>query len=137
MFGFNPSTFLRATLLGDAAASGATGLLLALGAGPLVSLLGLPEPLMRYAGLILLPYAAAVAYLGTRERISAAAVWTVIAVNTLWAADSALLLASGWVTPTGLGTAFVIFQAVVVAGFAEAQYLALRRSSPAAVAAAA
>ncbi len=53
--------FLRLALLGDAAASGATGLLLATAAGPLAPLLGLPEPLLRSAGLVLLPYAAAIA----------------------------------------------------------------------------
>ena len=38
--------FLRTALLGDAAASGATGLLLVIAAGPLAPLLGLPEPLL-------------------------------------------------------------------------------------------
>jgi hypothetical protein len=38
------------------------------------------------------------------------------------------LLFTGWVDPTGIGQAFVVFQALVVAGFAEMQYLALRRS---------
>jgi hypothetical protein len=69
----------------------------------------------------LLPYAAVIAYLGTREPLSRGAVWTMITINAVWAADSALLLLSSWVNPTGLGYAFVIFQALVVAGFAEAQ----------------
>jgi len=50
-------------------------------------------------------------------------------LNTAWVAESTLLLLGGWVNLTGLGYAFVLFQALVVAGFAEAQYLGLRRSS--------
>lgn len=55
---FQPSPLLRYALIGDALASGATGLLLAGGTGLPTGLLGLPEQLMRYAGLFLLPYAA-------------------------------------------------------------------------------
>jgi hypothetical protein len=129
MSSFSLSTFLRYALIGDAAASGATGLLLTLGAGALAGLLGLPEPWMREAGLILLPYAAAVAYLGTRATVSCRAVWAVIVVNAIWVADSLLLLVSGWVLPTVLGYAFVLAQALVVLVFAEAQYFGLRRSA--------
>ena len=136
MSSFSPSPLLRYALVGDAVASGATGLLLALGAGALAGLLGLPEALMRSAGLILLPYAAVVAFLGTRATISRRAVWAVIAVNGVWVADSLILLASGWVSPTALGYAFVLAQALVVLLFAEAQYFGLRRAArtwPAAV----
>ncbi len=128
MSSFSPSPFLRYALVGDALASGATGLLLVLGAGALTGLLGLPEALMRPAGLILLPYAAVVAFLGTRATISRRAVWAVIAVNGIWVADSLMLLASGWVSPTAPGYAFVLAQALVVLLFAEAQYFGLRRS---------
>ncbi|HYE00911.1 MAG TPA: hypothetical protein VEH84_16125 [Alphaproteobacteria bacterium] len=121
--------FLRLALLGDAAASGAAGLLMAAGAGPLAGPLGLPEELLRYAGLALLPYAALVARLGTRPDPARGAVWAVIAVNACWAADSLLLLLSGWVAPTALGTAFVLAQAAVVAAFAVAQHAGLRRGA--------
>lgn len=122
------NSFLRAALLGDAIASAATGLLCAAGAGLLAGPLGLPEVLLRGAGLVLLPYAAAVLWLGLRESAPRAAIVAVIAANVLWVLDSLLLLASGWVAPTGLGTAFVIVQALAVAGFAAAQSLALRGS---------
>lgn len=128
MSSLSPSTLLRYALIGDAVASGATGLLLALGAGALTQLLGFPEPLMREAGLILLPYAAAVAYIGTRETMSRRSVWAVIALNAIWAADSMILIVSGWVSPTMLGYAFVLAQALVVIIFAEMQYFGLRRS---------
>lgn len=122
------TSFLRRVMLADAATSGASGLLMAFGAGPLESLLGVPAPLLRYAGLSLLPFAALVAYLATRESLPRPAVWAVIVLNALWAVDSLLLLAAGWVGPTAVGYAFVIAQALVVAAFAEAQYVGLRRS---------
>jgi hypothetical protein len=125
---FQPSPLLRYVLIGDALASGATGLLLAGGAGFLTGLLGLPEQLMRYAGLFLLPYAAIVAYVGTRATVSRGAVWTIVAANAIWVVESLLLLVGGWVSPTALGIGFVAAQALVVAAFAEAQFLGLRRS---------
>jgi hypothetical protein len=128
---FQPTQFLRYALIGDALASGAMGLLLAGGAGLLTGILGLPEPLMRYAGLLLLPYAAFVAFVGTRPTVSKGAIWAIIAVNALWVAESILLLLSGWVSPTTLGTAFVIAQGLVVAGFAEAQFIGMRKSNAA------
>jgi hypothetical protein len=131
---FHPTPLLRYALIGDALASGATGLLLAGGAGLLTGLLGLPEQLMRYAGLFLLPYAAVVAYVGTRATVSRAAVWTIIAVNAMWVVESILLIVGGWVSPTALGTAFVAAQTLVVAAFAEAQFIGLRKSRSAALA---
>ena len=129
--------FLRFALLGDAAASGATGLLLAAGAGALASLLGLPEGLLRVAGLVLLPYAAFVAWIGARkEGVPRNAVRAVVAINLLWALDSALLLALGPVSPNGLGVAFVLAQALVVLGFAAMQWAALRGAAAPARAAA-
>lgn len=128
----NTSPFLRRVLLADAATSGASGLLMTLGAGFLEDLLGVPAALLRYAGLSLLPFAALVAYLATRQSPPRAAVWAVIVLNALWAVDSILLLAGGWVGPTALGYTFVVAQALVVAGFAEAQYVGLRRSPAAA-----
>ena len=116
-----PSAFLRYALLGDALASGATGLLAFAGADALAGLLGLPQPLLRYAGLALLPYGLVVAWLGSRPGVPRGAVWAVVAANVLWAVDSVVLLASGWVAPTMLGVAFVIFQAAAVAAFAAAQ----------------
>ena len=122
-------SFLRLALIADAAVSGATGLLAFAGAGILDALLGLPTELLRYAGLSLIPYAAIVAYVGTRANISRAAVWAVVAYNVLWSIDSVVLLVSGYVAPTALGYAFVIFQAAVVAGFAGLQVVGLRKEA--------
>ncbi len=123
----HPTPFLRNVLLLDAAASGATGLLLIAGAGLLDGLLGLPVALMREAGLILIPYVAFVAWAGTRERVPRGAVWAIIVANALWAVGSAGLLVSGLVAPTLLGYAFVLAQGVVVALLGELQYAGLKR----------
>lgn len=120
-------SFLRLALLGDGVASEATGLAMIAGAGLLEGVLGLPESLPRYAGLFLVPYAIVVAFVGTRERIARGAVLAIVAVNLLWVVESLALLVGGWVAPTALGTAFVLFQAAVVG--------ALRRRSGSACAA--
>ena len=102
------------------------------GADLLTGLLGLPVALMREAGLLLVPYVALVAFVGTRGTISRSAVQAIIALNVLWVAGSIGLLLSGWVAPTALGTAFVIAQAAAVAVFAELQFIGLRRTQAAA-----
>jgi len=120
-------TNLRFALLADAVASGATGLMMIAGANLLTGLLGLPVALMREAGLLLVPYVALVAYVGTRPNIPHGAVKAIIALNVLWVLGSAGLLVSGLVTPTALGYTFVIAQAIVVGVFAELQLIGLRR----------
>lgn len=127
------SPLLRRTLLIDAIVSGATGLLLVAGGGLVERLTALPHALLFYAGLALLPYAALVAALGTRRALPQALVWAVIGANLACAAASIALLFTGWIAPNGLGQAFVIAQAIVVAGFGEVQFLALRRPAAAAV----
>jgi hypothetical protein len=120
-------SFLRWALLADAGISGATGLLMSLGAGLLEGLLGVPAALLRYAGVSLLPFSAFVAYVATREQLPPPGVRVVIACNALWAAASILLLPSGWIAPTLLGHAYIVAQAVGVAMFGVLQYVGLRR----------
>lgn len=121
------SVFLRSVLLTDALVSGATGLLMAAAAGALEPMLQVPATLLRVAGLALLPYAAFVAIVARRDVLSRGAVWTIVAGNALWAVDCLALLASGWIEPGGLGVAFILVQALVVAAFAELQVIGLRR----------
>lgn len=94
--------------------------------GPLSAQFELPQPLLLAAGLVLLPWAALLAWLSAKPALPAASVWAVIGINLLWVIESAALLLLGWVQPNMLGTAFVIAQAVVVVIFAELQFLALR-----------
>jgi len=125
-------TNLRFALLGDAIASGATGLMMIAGADLLTGLLGLPVDLMRGAGLLLIPYVAFVAFVSTRRNIPHEGVKAIIALNIIWVVGSVVLLLSGFVAPTVPGYAFVVFQAIVVGVFAELQFVALRREIAAA-----
>ena len=123
-----PSPLLRQALLADAATSAACGGLMALAAGPMSGALGLPEMLLRLAGLVLLPYAAFIGWLGLREQVQRPVAWAIVIGNVIWAADSIMLLASGWVEPTRAGYAFVIAQALAVLMYAEFQFVGLLRS---------
>jgi hypothetical protein len=123
------SRLLRGSLLADGLVSGAMGLLLLAGGGLLAGLLGLPEPLLLGAGLVLLPFAAAVLWLGREPLANLAGVKAVIGVNIAWVASSVLILVAGWIAPSGLGIAFVVAQALAVAVLGELQYLGWRRVS--------
>lgn len=125
------SPFLRRVLLADAVLSAATGVLLTFASGTLSRLLGLPAPLLVVAGLVCLGFAALVGWLGRSSAAPRGLLWVVVAGNALWAIDSVLLLATGWVDPTLLGIAIVLFQAAVVAVLAELQFVGLRRAAAA------
>jgi hypothetical protein len=124
----HPSMLLRRALLADAIFSGASALLLSLGAGALAPLLDLPQALLRETGLFLIAYTALVGWLGTRPSVPKALVAIVVAGNAAWTIASVALLFSGWVTPNLLGEILVAAQAIVVGVFAELQYVGLRRS---------
>lgn len=124
-----PSPFLRQALLADAVTSGACGCLMLLGAGFLTGMLGLPGPLLKTSGALLIPYGGLVAYLGTRHALPRVVVSAIILGNAIWAVDSLLLLVSGWVEPTRAGTVFVVAQALAVALYAELQVMGMRLST--------
>jgi len=127
-----PASLLRTVLLVDAGLSAVAGLALAAGGGLVAELLGLPARLLILTGVSFLPFAAIVAYVATRERPPVAAVWAIIAYNALFGIECIAALAFGWITPTTLGTAAVIVQAVAVLAFAEIEAIALRRARAAA-----
>src|SRR3954463_4995050 len=78
MLTITPSPFLRQALVADATTSMACGLLMLLGAGPLTGILGLPAELLRASGLVLLPYALFVGYLGMRPHLQKPVIWAVV-----------------------------------------------------------
>lgn len=128
-----PSTFLRRALLLDAASCAALGLLLAVCAAPLGWWFHLPLPLLRESGLVLLAFAAFLAWACTRPLLPRLLVLAIIAGNALWALDSVLLL-PGWIAPNALGACFILVQAIATALIAELEYVGLRRSATAAMA---
>jgi hypothetical protein len=123
-----PSLFLRRAFLADAIASGAMAVLLTLDAGPLASLLDLPETLLRETGLFLIAYTALVGWLATRQSMPKLLVIIVIAGNAAWTVVSIGLLFSSALTPNLLGQVFIAAQALVPGVLAELQYIGLRRS---------
>ena len=127
----HPSLFLRRAILADAIFSGASAVLLTLGAGELAPWLNLPEALLRETGLFLIAYAALVGWLGTRQTMPKMWAAIVVAGNAAWTLASIALLFSGTVTPNLLGEILVAAQAVATGVFAELQYIGMRRSNSA------
>jgi len=118
--------FLRRVLALDSLSCLAMGLLMGLGASALAPLLGLPEPLVRTAGLLLLPLAAFIGWLASRPAPPRLLVWLVILGNLGWTAESFAVVAQ--YQPTPLGAAFVAAQALAVLGLAALEYLGLRKA---------
>jgi hypothetical protein len=128
---FIASLSLRQILALDAVSSGAMGLLLVAAAGLLEPFLGISAGFQQAAGAILIPYAAFVAWLASRSEPSRALTWLIVGINAVWVIESLLALAAGVISPTALGIAFVIAQAIVVGVLAELQIMSLRRGRPA------
>ncbi len=118
---------LRRALWLDAIVSGAFGLLGLVATGWLSTRFGVPEGLLRGAAAVMVPWVALLVTLATRATIASAAVNLVITVNLLWAVASVGVLLSGAVSPTTLGTLFVLVQAAGVVLFAALQYVGSRR----------
>ena len=122
---------LRTVLIADAALCAGSGQMLALGAGQLADWFGLPSALLRGCGLFLLPFAACLAFVGTRQFPRRSAILAIAAANLLWVLGSVGLLLSGQVEPAVLGYVFVIAQAVAVFVFVARYVAALRFGRPA------
>ncbi|MEU1723109.1 hypothetical protein ACNF49_38525 [Actinomadura sp. ATCC 39365] len=119
---------LRFALKQDAIGSGANGLVFLAVAAIFGSMFGLPGALLVPAGAFLVAFAASLLFLAARPVVNRAAVIAVMVVNVAWVVGSAEMLIAGWFPLTGLGTAYVIAQAVVVAGFTGLQFAGLRKA---------
>ena len=122
------SNFLRRVLTIDAVVSGSTALLLMLAAGQLAPRLGVPDALLRYVAILLVPFAIYVGILARREVVPRGSVVAVIAMNVAWVIASVWLVIGSAIQPNALGYAFIIGQAVAVALFAELQFVGLRKA---------
>jgi len=108
----------RQVFLMDAAASGVMGFALLTIAGLLSAPFGIPAVMLRGVGIVLLPFAAWLVHLATRPTVGAGAVRIVVACNVAWVVASVLVLVGGWLSPTAIGTSFIVAQAAAVAVFA-------------------
>ncbi len=121
-------TSLPVALKLDAVVTAANGAAYLVAAGPLADLFGLDETLLRVAGAGLLAFAAVVWLVASARRMARPAPATIIALNAAWAIGCVAAALAGVGTPTTVGAAWMIAQAVVVAGFAELQLAGLRRA---------
>lgn len=121
--------FLRNVLLADAITGLGSGVLQLLFTGTMASMLGLPAGLLTATGVFLLAFAAALAFLATRQPIPRAPVWIVVVGNMGWAVGCVVLLASGVFPVTALGMAYLLVHAVTVFVMAELEWMGLRRAA--------
>ncbi|WP_137920287.1 hypothetical protein [Hydrogenophaga sp. 2FB] len=128
------STGLRLVLWADALSGSATAVLHLALAGSLSALLGLPTGLLSASGILLLLYVALAGLLALQSTPPRALLGALIVGNFAWVAACLVLLFGGAVSPTPLGQAYLVVQAVAVFVLAELQWMALRRLRPAAVA---
>ena len=120
---------LRRALVIDALVSGATGLLLVTAGGFLAGLLDVPESLLRYSGIVLVPFAIFVGLVARRSVVARANVLAIILLNIAWVAMSAWVALGTRIQPNTLGYMFIAVQAIAVAAFAQLQVVALRRAA--------
>lgn len=110
----NGRAALRAILAVDGATCVAMGASLVVAAAALAPWLGLPEPLLWWAGLVLFPSAALMLGAAAARRPPPWLVRIVVAGNAAWVLAS-LFVAFGPFEPTAPGRALVLVQAAVVA----------------------
>lgn len=109
-------------LLLDAGVSGLNGLAYLAGAALLDGLLGPSVLTLEILGVVLLVWAAALTWIGTRDPVPPGLVREVVIGNLVWVAGS-IAVAFGLLSLTGVGLAWCLLQAVVVAGFAVSQHM--------------
>jgi hypothetical protein len=115
-------------LKADAAASGGLGALLLAGAGILAEPLGAPASLLRSAGIVLVVFAAFVAWVGLRPELWRGAAWAIVVVNALWTLASIAAALADWFPLTTVGKVFVLAQAAAVVVLALWQVIGLRKA---------
>jgi hypothetical protein len=125
MTAITPAYQLRNVLRLDSLTCVVMGIALASASVYVSALTALPERLLFWVGISLLPIGLVIHAAATPRFHTRAAVGAVIVGNLLWVVGSALLVVSGWVEPNALGYAFISVQALVVAVFVWLEYAAL------------
>lgn len=120
----------RRTLAFDAATCVVAGLVCAVGASLLAAPLGLPMALLFWSGAVLFPIALIFAWMAWSPGLGAAHLAIAAIGNFAWSAASVAVVVM--LKPTPLGGAFVLAQALVVAGFAALEWRAATSLSAAA-----
>jgi hypothetical protein len=110
----------------DAVGVVAFGVVFALGAEALSAHVGLSAVVLRAIGLVMLPFAALIAWITVRGA-SSAGVWFVIVANSLWVVGWLALVALGVLATTTLGVAFLLGQAAAGALVTGLEFVALRQ----------
>lgn len=106
--------FLKLVLTADALSCLGMGAVLMAAAAPLAELFGLTGGFTFGAGMALLPVGLFILIVARRETVAPVFVYTIIAGNALWVAES-LVVAANAPRITIIGTAYVLVQAAAVA----------------------
>ncbi|PSK95970.1 hypothetical protein CLV63_113133 [Murinocardiopsis flavida] len=122
------SELLRTILRVDGWSTGVFGAVMLAGAVSLSGPLGLPTSWSIPFGVAMLGGAAALALIAGYPRIPVRLAATVVAGNALSGAALLVITFTGIVPLTGLGIAFMVVGALVVAVFAGFEYFGLRRA---------
>ena len=123
------SNALQNVLLLDAATCVGAGALMAFGSSFVAGLTAIPAPLLFWAGLILFPIAALMAYAGLQARPPRSIVWLIVLGNIGWMIASLGVFA--FIAPNALGYVFILAQAAIVAALALLEHSAMQRSGAA------
>lgn len=128
VFRTNHAGMLRTVLHANAAFSLLSGITGIVAAGPLAAFMGIDAPaVLGGLGVVLILYAGWLLYQTAQETIDRRVVLTAIILDALWVVDSVAILLIGWPPLTVAGKWTVAILALIVAGFAEAQYIGLRQ----------
>ncbi len=123
-----PDQFLRRVLQANMIFSGLSGLLLAVGAGPLSRWLGIPAAwILVVIGVGLLGFAWQLFQTARQSPIDLRQANVILFMDIAWVIGSALLLFPGWVAFTAAGWWAVLLVADAVAAFAILEYVGIRR----------
>lgn len=111
---------LRPFLLADAALTGGNGIVYLLAAAPLAAWFGIPPTLLLAAGAFLAAVGVGLLVLATRRPIPRLGVVAIAELNAVWAIASLVYAVFGGLT--GIGVAWTLLQAALVAAFAARQW---------------